>query len=95
MRVLLYLCEGWWAEFNKETAVREKLFLNLVVFVWRLWRQMWLTLTSDGSQPGHDPGAGRRGGALAPLGLPLVHAGRRLHRDLVLEACKERNMRYI
>lgn len=49
-----------------------------------------LTLTSDSSQPGYDPRAGRRGRALAPLGLPLVHAGRCLHRDLMLEACKDR-----
>lgn len=48
-----------------------------------------LTLTSDSSQPGYDPRAGRRGRALAPLGLPLVHAGRCLHRDLMLEACKD------
>jgi len=43
-------------------------------------------LTSDGSQSGDDPGAGRRGGALASLILPLVHAGRRLNCDLMLEA---------
>lgn len=53
-----------------------------------------LALTSNCPQSGNDPGAGRRGGALAPLRLPLVHAGRRLDRDLMLEAfgcVEERN----
>lgn len=43
-------------------------------------------LTSDGSQSGNDPWTGGWGGALAALRLPLVHLGRRLDGDLVLEA---------
>lgn len=44
-----------------------------------------LALTSDGSQSGNDPRTGRGGGALAALRLPLVHLGRCLDGDLVLE----------
>lgn len=50
-------------------------------------------LTSDGSQAGDDPRAGRRGGALAPLVLPLVHTGRRLNCDLMLKACRREEER--
>lgn len=43
-------------------------------------------LTSYCPQSGYDPRAGRWGGALTPLSLPLVHTGRRLDCDLMLKA---------
>lgn len=47
-----------------------------------------ILLTSDGSQSGYDPRAGRRGRALTSLVLPLVHTGGRLHCDFMFETWK-------
>lgn len=52
-------------------------------------------LTSDGSQSGYDARAGGWRGALTPLGLPLVHAGRRLYGDLMLKACRTRREEHV
>lgn len=51
-----------------------------------MWVKSDTRLTSYCSQPGDDTWTGGWGGALAALSLPLVHTGRSLDCDLVLEA---------
>lgn len=49
-----------------------------------------VALTSNGSQAGNNPWAGRWRGALTSLGFPLVHTGRSLDGDLMLKPCTEK-----
>lgn len=51
-----------------------------------LWKFQVFALTSYCPQSGYDPRAGRRGSALTPLSLPLVHTRRCLDCDLMLKA---------
>lgn len=53
------------------------------------------SLTLDGSQARNDGGARRRARAAVDETLPLIHGGRGLYRELVLEIClgKDKQMR--
>lgn len=69
------------------TEGQEEIPHHMHCLLHRMLSDSWVfVLTSYGSQSGYDPRAGRRGGALAPLSLPLVHTGRRLDGDLMLKA---------